>query len=110
VGQAHSQHAIPAAIDGMIARGISAFIVVGDAVFHNERKLIVDLAAAKQLPGIYPEREYADAGGLIAYGPNVPDNFRRAAGYVTRILKGEKPGDPCCNATGCATARSCAYR
>jgi putative ABC transport system substrate-binding protein len=93
VAEAHSQHAIPIAIDGLIARGVSALIVVGDAVFHNERKLIVDLVAAKQLPGIYPEREYADAGGLIAYGPSVPDNFRRAAGYVTRILKGEKPGD-----------------
>jgi putative ABC transport system substrate-binding protein len=42
---------------------------------------------------IYPEREYAEAGGLMAYGPSVPDNFRRAAGYVTRILRGEKPGD-----------------
>jgi putative ABC transport system substrate-binding protein len=93
VGQAHSYQAIPAAIDGLVARGISALIVVGDAVFHNERKLIVDLAAAKRLPGIYPEREYAEAGGLLAYGPNVPDNFRRAAGYVSRILKGEKPGD-----------------
>src|SRR5215831_451426 len=46
-----------------------------------------------RLPAIYREREYAEAGGLIAYGPSVPDNFRRAAGYVARILRGEKPGD-----------------
>jgi ABC-type uncharacterized transport system substrate-binding protein len=42
---------------------------------------------------MYPEREYAEAGGLLAYGPSVPDNFRRAAGYVVRILRGEKAGD-----------------
>src|SRR5262249_29103267 len=46
-----------------------------------------------RLPAIYPERKHAEAGGLIAYGPSVPDNFRRAAGYVARILRGEKPGD-----------------
>jgi putative ABC transport system substrate-binding protein len=44
-------------------------------------------------PAIYPEREYADDGGLIAYGPNIPDSFHRAAGYVDRILRGAKPGD-----------------
>jgi putative tryptophan/tyrosine transport system substrate-binding protein len=47
----------------------------------------------RRLPAIYPEREYADDGGLMAYGTNVPDNFRRAADYVDRILKGAKPGD-----------------
>ena len=45
------------------------------------------------MPAIYPEREYADDGGLLAYGANVPDNFRRAAEYVDKILKGAKPGD-----------------
>ena len=42
---------------------------------------------------VYPEREFADDGGLIAFGPNIPDHFYRAAGYVVRILKGAKPGD-----------------
>jgi len=93
VGEAQSRDSIPAAIDRLVARGISALIVVGDAVFFNQHKLIVDLAAARRLPGIYPEREYAEAGGLIAYGPSIPDNFRRAARYVARILNGEKPGD-----------------
>jgi putative ABC transport system substrate-binding protein len=48
---------------------------------------------ATRLPAIYPERDYADDGGLMAYGANVADNFRRAAGYVDSILKGAKPGD-----------------
>ena len=51
------------------------------------------LTAAARLPAIYSEREFADDGGLIAYGPNIPDHFRRAAGYVVRILQGVKPGD-----------------
>ena len=91
IGEAQSRDSIPTAIDALLARGISALIVVGDAMFFNERKVMVDLAWKNRLPAIYPEREYAEAGGLIAYGPSVPDNFRRAAGYVARI--GEKPGD-----------------
>ena len=68
-------------------------MVVGDAVFFVHRKLIVERANASRLPAIYPEREFAEAGGLLAYGPNITENFRRAAGYVARILRGEKAGD-----------------
>jgi ABC-type uncharacterized transport system substrate-binding protein len=93
VGEAQSADSISAAIDRLVASRISALMVVGDAVFFTHRKLIVDRAVANRLPSIYPEREYAESGGLIAYGPNVPDNLRRAAGYVARILKGEKAGD-----------------
>jgi putative ABC transport system substrate-binding protein len=57
------------------------------------RDLIVTLAAQHKLPAIYYERYFVAAGGLISYGPNFVDQFRRAAGYVDRILKGEKPGD-----------------
>jgi putative tryptophan/tyrosine transport system substrate-binding protein len=93
VGEARDPDSISAAIDSLVASRVSALMVVGDATFFTQRKLIVDRAAANRLPGIYPEREYAEAGGLITYGPSVPDNFRRAAGYVVRILRGEKPGD-----------------
>jgi putative ABC transport system substrate-binding protein len=57
------------------------------------RELIVKLASRNKLPAIYPYRYFAEAGGLISYGPDTIDQFRRAAGYVDRILKGEKPAD-----------------
>jgi putative tryptophan/tyrosine transport system substrate-binding protein len=70
-----------------------AVLVLPDAMFWNRRKDIVGLISAARAAALYPEREYADVGGLIAYGPNVPDNFRRAAGYVHRIIIGEKAAD-----------------
>jgi putative ABC transport system substrate-binding protein len=57
------------------------------------RNLIITLAARHKLPAVYQERNYADAGGLISYGPSFLDQFRRAVGYVDRILKGEKPAN-----------------
>jgi putative tryptophan/tyrosine transport system substrate-binding protein len=73
--------------------GAGAVFVVGDGMFWNLRRDVVALLNEAHLPAIYPERDYADDGGLMAYGANVADNFRRAAGYVDRILKGAKPGD-----------------
>jgi putative ABC transport system substrate-binding protein len=70
-----------------------ALVVLPSAMFWHNRGRIVALAAAAGVPAIYPEREYADDGGLISYGPNVPDTFRQAAGYVDRVLRGAHPGD-----------------
>ena len=71
-----------------------ALFVEADAMFWNERARIVALAAKYRMPAIYPEREYVDDGGLIAYGRNVADPWRRVlAGYVDKILKGAKPAD-----------------
>jgi putative ABC transport system substrate-binding protein len=70
-----------------------ALITKPSAVFLNRRTQIVDLAVRMQLPGIFPDRELAEAGGLMSYGPSIPENFRRAAAYVDKILKGTKPGD-----------------
>jgi putative ABC transport system substrate-binding protein len=61
------------------------------ALIH--RDLIITLAARHRLPAVYPFRLYATQGGLISYGPDQVDPYRRAAGYVDRILKGEKPAD-----------------
>jgi ABC-type uncharacterized transport system substrate-binding protein len=73
--------------------GADGVVVLPDAVFWSHRGEIVALMGAVRLPAIYPERDYADDGGLMGYGANAPDNFRRAAEYVDRILKGTKPGD-----------------
>jgi putative ABC transport system substrate-binding protein len=73
--------------------GASAVVVVTDGVFYSDRRDVVALVNATRLPAIYPEREYADDGGLMSYGASVPDNFRRAADYVDRILKGANPAD-----------------
>jgi putative ABC transport system substrate-binding protein len=62
-------------------------------MFANERRRLVDLAANNRLPGVYGFREYVAAGGLMSYGPNVADLYRRAATYVDKILKGAKPAD-----------------
>jgi putative ABC transport system substrate-binding protein len=59
----------------------------------SQRQLIIKLATRYRLPAIYPLRIFADDGGLIAYGPDTVDQFRLAASYVDRIVKGEKPGD-----------------
>jgi len=87
--------------DDDIERAVSAFartsngglIVVIGAQGAVHRELIVTLAARHRLPAIYPYRYFITIGGLISYGPDEIDQFRRAAGYVDRILKGERPGD-----------------
>jgi putative ABC transport system substrate-binding protein len=68
-------------------------IVTGSPLTLVHRDLIIGLAARHQLPAVYYEQFYVTAGGLMSYGPDFLDNFRSAAGYVDRILKGEKPGD-----------------
>jgi ABC-type uncharacterized transport system substrate-binding protein len=86
---------------GEIERGIAAFaraansglIVTASAATVFHRDLIIALAARYKLPTVYPRRLYVTGGGLISYGPDIRDQFRRAAGYVDRILKGEKPAD-----------------
>ena len=68
-------------------------IVTGSAASVMHRELIVKLAAQHKLPGVYSGRFYPAVGGLMSLGPNFADQFRQAAGYVDRILKGEKPAD-----------------
>ena len=67
--------------------------MTASALSAVHRDLIIALAARHKLPAVYYQRFFVAAGGLISYGPNFLDQFRQAAGYVDRILKGEKPAD-----------------
>ena len=86
---------------GEIERGVAAFarsanggliVTPGGSAFAH-RDLIITVAARYKLPAVYFERSFVAAGGLISYGADYIDQFRRAAGYVDRVLKGEKPAD-----------------
>jgi putative ABC transport system substrate-binding protein len=77
-----------------MARARAGALTVRPApMFMSERRRLVDLAAENRLPTVYPWRDFVDAGGLMAYGPNLADLYRRAATYVDKILKGAKPAD-----------------
>ena len=86
---------------GEIERAVSAFarspngclIVTASALATRHRDLIIALAARHRLPAVYSYRYMVAAGGLVSYGPDSIDQYRRAAGYVDRILKGEKPAE-----------------
>jgi putative ABC transport system substrate-binding protein len=86
---------------GEIERAVSAFarvpngglVATSGAGVQLHRNLIVALAAQHKLPAVYWDRSYIAAGGLISHGPDLVDQFRHAASYVDRILKGEKPAD-----------------
>ncbi len=75
------------------ARGASALIQLDDVIFTSHRKQVVELAVKHQLAAMYGFREFVDAGGLMAYGPDYPDLYRRAATYLDKIFKGAKPAD-----------------
>jgi ABC-type uncharacterized transport system substrate-binding protein len=71
----------------------AGLVVTASAPANVHRNLIVRLAAQRRLPSVYPYRYFVAAGGLVCYGPDTIDQYRRAASYVDRILKGERPGD-----------------
>jgi putative ABC transport system substrate-binding protein len=81
------------AFSEMTSARAGALTVLPSNMFISERRRLVDLATKNRLPAVYPWREFVDAGGLMSYGLNVADLFRRAATYVDRILKGAKPSD-----------------
>jgi putative ABC transport system substrate-binding protein len=89
----HETGEIEIAIAAFARSPNGGLILPGSAAGRHHRDLIISLAARYKLPAVYPEHFFAAAGGLITYGPNWIDQYRLAAGYVDRILKGEKPAD-----------------
>jgi putative ABC transport system substrate-binding protein len=84
---------IASAFPTMVQRRADAFIVLPSPMLFGEHRRIVELAANSRLPGMYQAREFVDAGGLMSYGANLDDLFRRSATYVDKILKGAKPAN-----------------
>jgi ABC-type uncharacterized transport system substrate-binding protein len=81
------------AFAAMVRERANGVVVAQDPIALGSRSQVVLLAARSRLPAVYGVREFAEAGGLMSYGPNIADQFQRAAFYVDRILKGAKPGD-----------------
>jgi putative ABC transport system substrate-binding protein len=84
---------VPAALQSVVRARAEALFVLDDTALTRHRAQILKLAAAHRLPVVSRYRDFAEAGGLIAYGPSLPAVYRRTAHYVDRILKGAKPGD-----------------
>jgi putative tryptophan/tyrosine transport system substrate-binding protein len=91
--EARAPQEIDSAFVAMTRERAGALVVLADAVFVNQGRQIAELAAERHLPAVYPQREFAEAGGLLVYSSNPLDLERRAAVYVDKILKGAKPGD-----------------
>jgi putative ABC transport system substrate-binding protein len=81
------------AFAGMLKEQAQAVVILPDPILFGQSTRIVALAAKHRLPAVGEARRFADAGGLMAYGPRIEENFRRAAFFVDKILKGAKPAD-----------------
>jgi putative ABC transport system substrate-binding protein len=84
---------LPGAFSAMTKERAGGVIILTSSMFYDQRTRIAELAARSRLPAIYSTKDYAEAGGLMAYGVNLGEGFRRAATYVDKILKGARPAD-----------------
>ena len=91
--EVHDRSEIENAVMKLGRESGSGLILVPDNFMSVHRDLIISLTAQFRIPAIYPYRYFAEAGGLVSYGVDAIDQFRRAAGYVSRILRGAKPAD-----------------
>jgi ABC-type uncharacterized transport system substrate-binding protein len=91
--EARNVEEIEAAFSGLTKTNVNGLLSVNDTVFGTHRRRIVELAAKNRLPAIAERKEFSEEGGLLAYGVDIPDMFRRAAVYVDKIVKGTKPSD-----------------
>lgn len=93
VVEVRERNELEAAFEAMVRERADGVWVLPDPLTFTARKQVVALTARHRLPAVYWQREYVDSGGLISYGANVAEQFRHAAWYVDRILRGAKPGD-----------------
>jgi putative tryptophan/tyrosine transport system substrate-binding protein len=93
VAPVHDMREVEFFLTAQVREPNSGLVVLPDAFTISHRAEITALAARLRLPAVYWSRLYAELGGLISYGPFVVDEYRRAASYADRILKGEKPAD-----------------
>ena len=93
VVEAQAPDKFESAFTAITSAHAGALIVLPDPLFYGQHPRIVTFTTASHLPALFPEKEVAEAGGLIAYGPSIPASFRRAAAYVDKILRGAKPAE-----------------
>jgi putative ABC transport system substrate-binding protein len=93
VARADNDAELDAALASFAQQGVGAFLVTAAPFFDTRHDRIIGFAAQNRLPAVYQFREYAAAGGLMSYGPNIVESYGNAGVYVGRILKGEKPAD-----------------
>jgi putative tryptophan/tyrosine transport system substrate-binding protein len=89
----HDSGGLAAAFDQIRSARVDGMMVLADIMFVTARQHVVELAATTRIPAMYPDRAFADAGGLMFYGAALPDMYRHAASYVDKILRGAKAGD-----------------
>jgi len=91
--QAGTGESLAGAIGAARSRGAQALVVQADGIFFQYRAALVEALGAQKMPAIFAQRESVEAGGLMSYGPNETEGYRRAASYVDRLLKGARPGE-----------------
>ena len=93
LADAHDAASLERALEAIGRQRPDALLIMGDPFLVSQRRRTAEFATAHRLPSVSNYREYPEVGGLMSYGPSYPDLFRRAAGYVDKILKGAKPAD-----------------
>src|SRR6185295_6193203 len=91
--EARNPQEITDAFTAFAKERVQAVIVASDGVFFGQQRRLAEFALRDNLPSMFAQREYVEAGGLMSYGENLSDFFRRAASFVDKIFKGANPGD-----------------
>jgi putative ABC transport system substrate-binding protein len=91
--EAQTVAGLEGAFDSMARQGVGGLILLGDTFFADQWQRIAEMAIARRIPAAHSQRSFATVGGLLSYGHDVTDNFRRAAAFVDKIVKGAKPAE-----------------